>query len=54
MTDDRAVRYRRLAMRETDPGRAEVLRLLADEAEKGILHAPANKISAKPASVTVE
>lgn len=37
MTDSRAVRYRRLALAEPDPERARLLRLIADEAERGVL-----------------
>lgn len=37
MTDPRAVRYRRLALAEKDSEKARLLRLLADEAERGIL-----------------
>jgi hypothetical protein len=37
MSSPRAVRYRRLALAETDPEKAKLLRLLADEAERGIL-----------------
>ena len=37
MTDPLAVRYRRLALAENDPESARLLRLLADEAEQGIL-----------------
>lgn len=37
MTDPRAVRYRRLALAEKDPEETRLLRLLADEAERGIL-----------------
>ena len=33
----RAVRYRQLALRETDRSRAAVLNLIADEAERGVL-----------------
>lgn len=40
MSDERAIRYRRLAKAEADPEKARLLRLLADEAERGILHAP--------------
>lgn len=40
MSADRAVRYRRLAMVEGDPVKARLLQLLADEAERGVLHAP--------------
>lgn len=37
MTNPRAVRYRRLALAEKDQDTARLLRLLADEAERGIL-----------------
>jgi hypothetical protein len=37
MTSPRAVRYRRLALAEQDSEKAELLRLLADEADQGIL-----------------
>jgi hypothetical protein len=37
MSDSRSVRYRRLAMRETDPVKAQLLSQLADEAERGVL-----------------
>jgi hypothetical protein len=37
MSNDRAVRYRRLALAESDPEKARVLQLLADEAERGVL-----------------
>ena len=37
MTDSRAVRYRRLALAEQDPERARLLRLIADEAERGVM-----------------
>lgn len=40
MSAERAVRYRRLAMAEADPVRARLLQMLADEAERGVLHAP--------------
>jgi hypothetical protein len=43
MSNDRAARYRRLALLETNPDTARVLRLLADEAEKGVLHPPSHK-----------
>src|SRR5258708_262273 len=37
MSRDRAARYRRLAVKETDKEKAELLRLLADEADRGVL-----------------
>lgn len=37
MSNPRAVKYRRLALVEPDEGKAQLLRLLAEEAEKGIL-----------------
>jgi hypothetical protein len=37
MTDARAVRYRRLALAEPDIENARLLRLLADEADRGVL-----------------
>jgi hypothetical protein len=37
MSNDRAVRYRRLALAEPDPEKARLLQLLADEAERGVL-----------------
>jgi hypothetical protein len=37
MSDPRAVKYRRLALAEADQEKARLLRLLADEAEQGIL-----------------
>ena len=37
MSDTRSVRYRRLAMQETDPAKARVLHQLAAEADQGIL-----------------
>jgi hypothetical protein len=37
MTNTRAVRYRRLALAETDPAAAAILQILADEAERGVL-----------------
>ncbi len=40
MSAERAVRYRRLAMAEGDPVKARLLQLLADEAERGVVHAP--------------
>jgi hypothetical protein len=33
----RALRYRKLALAETDRGRAELLNRIADEAERGVL-----------------
>jgi hypothetical protein len=37
MTNARAVRYRRLALAESDPAKAGILQQLADEAERGVL-----------------
>jgi hypothetical protein len=37
MTDARSVRYRRLALAEPDVVKAQLLRLLADEADRGVL-----------------
>ena len=37
MTSPRAVRYRRLALVEQDNEKAQLLRLIADEADRGVL-----------------
>jgi hypothetical protein len=37
MSDPRAVRYRRLALQEPDKENAQLLRLIADESERGVL-----------------
>ena len=37
MTDARSVRYRRLALAEPDKENARLLRLIADEADRGVL-----------------
>jgi len=37
MTSPRAVRYRRLALAEQDNEKAQLLRLIADEADRGVL-----------------
>jgi len=37
MSNPRAVRYRRLALTETDPAKAQLLQTIADEAERGVL-----------------
>ena len=37
MSQNRAVRYRKLAMAEQDPAAAKLLREIADEAERGVL-----------------
>jgi hypothetical protein len=37
MGHDRAARYRRLALKEPDKDNAALLRLLADEADRGVL-----------------
>jgi hypothetical protein len=34
---DRAIRYRRLALREPDKAKAALLQKIADEAERGVL-----------------
>jgi hypothetical protein len=44
MTDPRATRYRRLALAEKDPETVRLLRLLADEAERGILCVSQQKV----------
>jgi hypothetical protein len=48
MSSPRAVRYRRLALAEPDIENARLLRLLADEADRGVLftveHSPHDKI----------
>ena len=37
MTSPRAIRYHRLALAEQDNERAQLLRLVADEADRGVL-----------------
>jgi hypothetical protein len=37
MSNPRAVRYRRLALQETDAEKARLLQAIADEAERGVL-----------------
>jgi hypothetical protein len=37
MSNPRAVRYRRLALVEQDNEKAQLLRLIADEADRGVL-----------------
>ena len=37
MDHARAIRYRRLALQEPDQDKASLLRLIADEAERGVL-----------------
>ena len=37
MTSPRAIRYRRLALAEQDNEKAQLLRLIADEADRGVL-----------------
>ena len=37
MSNPRAVRYRRLALAEPDTEKAQLLQLIADEAERGVL-----------------
>jgi hypothetical protein len=43
MSNDRAIRYRRLAMKEANPDNAQLLRLLAEQAESGLLHSQSVK-----------
>jgi hypothetical protein len=38
MSNPRAVRYRRLALVEQDNEKAHLLRLIADEADRGVLY----------------
>lgn len=37
MSNPRSVRYRRLAMIESDPAKANLLNQIADEADRGVL-----------------
>jgi hypothetical protein len=37
MSNPRAVKYRRLALQEPDKENAQLLRLIADEADRGVL-----------------
>ncbi len=37
MSNSRSVRYRRLAMIESDPAKANLLNRIADEADRGVL-----------------
>jgi hypothetical protein len=53
MTDSRATRYLRLALAESDPDKARLLRLLADEADQGISCSPKHKMpSALPTPIS--
>jgi hypothetical protein len=47
MSSPRAVRYRKLAIVEQDNEKAKLLRLIADEADRGVL-CTAEWISARP------
>ena len=47
MSHDRAARYRRLALAEPDKEKAELLRLLAEEADRGVL-VTTERLSARP------
>jgi hypothetical protein len=38
MSDTRSTRYRRLALAEPDVDNARLLRLIADEADRGLVH----------------
>jgi hypothetical protein len=46
MSDPRAVRYRRLALAERDNEKADLLRRIADECERGVLFT-ADRISGR-------
>jgi hypothetical protein len=48
MTSPRAVRYRRLALVEQDNETAQLLRQLADEADRGVLFTVENSRLDKP------
>jgi hypothetical protein len=37
MNQSRALRYRKLALQEPDKGKAQLLQLLADEVDRGVL-----------------
>jgi hypothetical protein len=57
MSNVRAVRYRRLALAEPDPEKANLLQQLADEADRGVLvtaewMTPA-KFMGEPPAITV-
>jgi hypothetical protein len=51
MTNPRAIKYRRLALREKDPEVVRLLQSIADEAENGTLCAPPRK-SSRPIAPT--
>jgi hypothetical protein len=53
MSNPRAVKYRRLALVEPDPERAQLLHLLAEEAERGILVTSDWRRPATPPPVSV-
>jgi hypothetical protein len=53
MGNVRAVRYRRLALAEKDKATADLLRLLADECDRGIL-CTAEWLSARPSRQDVQ
>jgi len=46
---ERAVRYRRLAMAEPDKDKAALLQKIADEAERGVLCTTDQRLSLPPA-----
>jgi hypothetical protein len=54
MTEARALRYRKLALAEQDPDIARLLRLIADEAEKGILCVPNRQSKPVPTNAPIE
>jgi hypothetical protein len=55
MSENRAVRYRKLALAEQDPAAAKLLRQIADEAERGVLCVVERRLthSSAPAAVAV-
>lgn len=54
MTENRALRYRKLAMAEQDPATAKLLRQIADETEQGVLCIPERRTDQTTALVSVE
>jgi hypothetical protein len=50
----RAMKYRRLALQEPDPERARILRLIADEADRGVLATSDWRMTKRPSTVKEE
>jgi hypothetical protein len=48
----RAIRYRQLALRETDKAKAALLNMIADEAERGVLVISNRSYSQRPVQQT--